>query len=143
VLPEYFIRMLTDQGDMVFDPFAGSCVTGEVAERLKRRWMCCDLVEDYLNGALARFKRAESLFPEVGKVKNIAYNLYHPSTMWGNGDDQLLSTDGGKSRKNGRTVAYPVSKASTVTAVREKGIKETIKRRKQKPNKKSYLYTRV
>ena len=33
-LPEYFIRMLTDPGDFVFDPFAGSCVTGEVAERL-------------------------------------------------------------------------------------------------------------
>lgn len=33
-LPEFFIRMLTDRGDMVLDPFAGSCVTGEVAERL-------------------------------------------------------------------------------------------------------------
>ena len=34
-LPEYFIRMLTDPGDLVIDPFAGSCVTGEVAERLR------------------------------------------------------------------------------------------------------------
>ena len=29
-LPEYFVRMLTDRGDTVLDPFAGSCVTGEV-----------------------------------------------------------------------------------------------------------------
>ena len=29
-VPEYFIRMLTDPGDMVIDPFGGSCVTGEV-----------------------------------------------------------------------------------------------------------------
>src|SRR3989304_6871115 len=28
-IPEYFIRMLTDPGDLVVDPFAGSCVTGE------------------------------------------------------------------------------------------------------------------
>ncbi|MGH6821403.1 MAG: DNA-methyltransferase, partial [Methylocella sp.] len=28
-LPEYFIRMLTDPGDFVFDPFGGSCITGE------------------------------------------------------------------------------------------------------------------
>ena len=27
-LPEYFVRMLTDRGDMVVDPFGGSCVTG-------------------------------------------------------------------------------------------------------------------
>jgi site-specific DNA-methyltransferase (cytosine-N4-specific) len=32
-LPEYFMRMLTDVGDAVFDPFAGSCLTGEVAGR--------------------------------------------------------------------------------------------------------------
>ena len=41
-VPEFFIRMLTDPGDLVFDPFAGSCVTGEVADRLKRKWICCD-----------------------------------------------------------------------------------------------------
>ena len=30
-LPEYFIRMLTNPGDLVVDQFAGSCVTGMVA----------------------------------------------------------------------------------------------------------------
>jgi len=29
--------MRTDPGDLVVDPFAGSCVTGEVCERLERR----------------------------------------------------------------------------------------------------------
>lgn len=55
-LPEYFIRMLTDPGDIVFDPFGGSCVTGAVAEALERRWICCELSEEYLSGGLARFK---------------------------------------------------------------------------------------
>ena len=39
-LPEYFIRLLTDEGDLVVDPLAGSCVTGEVSEVLQRRWIC-------------------------------------------------------------------------------------------------------
>lgn len=56
-LPEYFIRMLTDPGDLVFDPFAGSCVTGEVSERLDRKWICAELLEDYLKGARGRFER--------------------------------------------------------------------------------------
>lgn len=54
-LPELFIRYLTDPGDTVIDPFGGSCVTGQVCERLKRRWTCIDLVEDYLKGGRARF----------------------------------------------------------------------------------------
>jgi site-specific DNA-methyltransferase (cytosine-N4-specific) len=54
-LPEYFIRFLTDRGDTVLDPFGGSCVTGAVAEALGRKWICCELSEEYLNGALARF----------------------------------------------------------------------------------------
>jgi len=52
-IPEYFIRMLTDTGDLVLDPFAGSCVTGEVSERLKRKWLCVEIVEEYLKGAIA------------------------------------------------------------------------------------------
>lgn len=54
-IPEFFIRMLTDPGDLVVDPFAGSCTTGEVAERLQRKWICCDTTKDYLRGAKERF----------------------------------------------------------------------------------------
>lgn len=56
-LPEYFVRMLTDPGDVVIDPFSGSCTTGEVCEKLNRRWQCIDLSENYLKGAVGRFKR--------------------------------------------------------------------------------------
>ena len=35
--------MLTDEGDSVLDPFAGSCATGEICERLKRNWICAEL----------------------------------------------------------------------------------------------------
>jgi DNA modification methylase len=55
-VPEFFVRMLTDPDDFVVDPFGGSCVTGEVCERLRRRWMCSELIADYLQGALGRFE---------------------------------------------------------------------------------------
>jgi DNA modification methylase len=55
-LPEFFIRMLTDLGDLVVDPFAGSCTTGAVAERLGRRWICYEIREEYLRGAIGRFE---------------------------------------------------------------------------------------
>lgn len=55
LLPEYFIRLLTDPGDLVMDPFGGSCVTGVVAEALRRRWTCVELNSEYIRGAIARF----------------------------------------------------------------------------------------
>lgn len=54
-LPEFFIKMLTDQGDLVVDPFAGSNVTGEVCERLNRKWIAVEIGEDYLKGSQFRF----------------------------------------------------------------------------------------
>ena len=94
-LPEYFIRMLTDQDDLVFDPFAGSCVTGEVSEKLKRRWICCELIEEYLKGALYRFN------PETtNKTKKTpSYNLSHPAALWhAPANENPLPKDGGKQR---------------------------------------------
>jgi len=49
--------MLTDEGDLVVDPFAGSNVTGEVCERLKRRWIAFGIVEEYLEGSKFRFNK--------------------------------------------------------------------------------------
>jgi hypothetical protein len=39
----------------VVDPFAGSNVTGEVAERLERRWLAFEIIEKYLEGSKFRF----------------------------------------------------------------------------------------
>lgn len=53
--PEFFLKFLTDEGDLVFDPFAGSNTTGYVAERMKRRWIASELSEEYLKGSKFRF----------------------------------------------------------------------------------------
>ena len=59
-LPEFFIKMLSDPDDLVVDIFAGSNTTGEVAERLDRRWIACDLRRDYVAGSVLRFLRDQS-----------------------------------------------------------------------------------
>jgi site-specific DNA-methyltransferase (cytosine-N4-specific) len=102
-LPEYFIRMTTDRDDLVVDPFAGSCVTGEVAERLGRRWVCCELVREYLEGAMGRFgdeareERVQSPGQREG-AKREPYQVHHPSSLWNN-DDEPLPDDGGRERR--------------------------------------------
>ncbi len=100
-LPEFFVRMLTNEGDTVLDPFAGSCVTGEVCERLNRKWTCVEMREEYLRGALGRFERVpkpqqESMFKET--VTSISYKLHHPAALW-NGREEPLEEDGGKTRR--------------------------------------------
>ncbi len=54
-LPEFFIKFLTDSDDLVVDPFAGSNITGQVAETLSRRWLAFELAEEYLEASKFRF----------------------------------------------------------------------------------------
>jgi len=54
-LPEFFIQLTTEPGDLVVDPFAGSNTTGFVAETLERRWLSIDSVEEYLQASTFRF----------------------------------------------------------------------------------------
>lgn len=54
-LPEFFIRLCTDEGDVVLDPFAGSNVTGEAAEGLGRRWIAVEIQREFLDGSRYRF----------------------------------------------------------------------------------------
>ncbi|MBI4371357.1 MAG: site-specific DNA-methyltransferase [Elusimicrobia bacterium] len=54
-IPSFFIRFLTEPGDLVLDPFGGSNVVGFVAEQLKRRWVSSEINEDYVKGSHFRF----------------------------------------------------------------------------------------
>lgn len=54
-LPEFFIKMLTEPGDLVVDIFAGSNTAGQVAESLGRRWQAFELSRDYLAASAFRF----------------------------------------------------------------------------------------
>ena len=54
-LPEFFIRFLTEPGDLVVDIVAGSNTAGYVAEVEGRRWLAFDLDLDYLAASAFRF----------------------------------------------------------------------------------------
>ncbi|MGC8560332.1 MAG: DNA-methyltransferase [Phycisphaerae bacterium] len=62
LLPEFFIKFLTDPGDMVVDIFGGSGTTAEAAEWLARRWKTVELEPEYAKSSVFRFldDRSES-----------------------------------------------------------------------------------
>ena len=59
-LPEFFVKFLTDPGDLVLDIFAGSGTTGDAAEGLGRRWLTADAEFDYVRSSLFRFAGGRS-----------------------------------------------------------------------------------
>jgi len=54
-LVEFFVKFLTDEGDTVLDPFAGSNTTGAVAESLGRRWLSVEADWTYAAHSIGRF----------------------------------------------------------------------------------------
>lgn len=98
VIPEFFVRMLTESGDLVVDPFGGSCVTGEVAERLTRRWICSEIQDIYLEGARGRFLAEKT--PANGRTKRDeqSYRLARPGLLWDDIVQNTLPQDGGRTR---------------------------------------------
>lgn len=54
-LPQFFVRFLTDPGDLVLDIFAGSNTTGQVAEAEGRKWLGFEERLDYLAASVFRF----------------------------------------------------------------------------------------
>jgi len=57
-LPLFFIKFLTEEGDLVLDPFAGSNVTGEASEQSLRRWLAFEKEQPYITGSAFRFPNA-------------------------------------------------------------------------------------
>src|SRR5260370_18321747 len=54
-LPLFFIRFLTDPGDFVLDPFAGSNTPGEACEEQGRKWVAIERDRQYLEASTLRF----------------------------------------------------------------------------------------
>jgi site-specific DNA-methyltransferase (cytosine-N4-specific) len=101
-LPAMFIRMLTDKGDVVLDPFAGSCVTGEASQILERKWICSELVNDYIHGAKGRFDEdyKRELKERDKKKHRLSYNAPAPCLNLMSEENSPLPKDGGRTRQN-------------------------------------------
>ncbi|MCI5740636.1 MAG: site-specific DNA-methyltransferase [Lachnospiraceae bacterium] len=54
-LIEFWVKFLTEEGDLVVDIFGGSNTTGKVAEDLCRRWMSIDISPEYVASSIFRF----------------------------------------------------------------------------------------
>lgn len=59
-LASFFIEFLTDKGDLVLDPFAGSNTTGYSAAVAGRQWVGIDAQDTYVQQSLIRFDNQDS-----------------------------------------------------------------------------------
>jgi site-specific DNA-methyltransferase (cytosine-N4-specific) len=55
-LASFFVHFLTDPGDLVLDPFAGSNTTGFVSELAGRRWVAIEQEKAYVEQSRIRFR---------------------------------------------------------------------------------------
>lgn len=62
-LVNFFIQFLTDENDLVLDPFSGSNTTGYCAEKLNRKWVSFEVKEDYIKQAVIRFSEPKLKSP--------------------------------------------------------------------------------
>jgi len=71
-LPEWFIKLFTQEGDIVLDPFLGSGTTSKVAKRLNRNSIGIELLEEYIHLAQENIDKVpdqSSLFLTTGLDK--------------------------------------------------------------------------
>ncbi len=70
MLPEWFIRLFTKEGDIVLDPFLGSGTTCEVAKELKRSSVGIEILPEYVKIAKESVKEDQFvLFEKRGKYE--------------------------------------------------------------------------
>jgi len=58
-LPEWFIKLFTDEGDWVLDPFVGSGTTCTVASRMGRNSVGVELLQEYVELAKEDVQRTD------------------------------------------------------------------------------------
>lgn len=64
-LSDFFIKLMTEKDDLVYDPFAGSGTTCVSAKSLGRKWIGTELIKeyvDYANERISQTNRYKSLF---------------------------------------------------------------------------------
>jgi site-specific DNA-methyltransferase (adenine-specific) len=66
------IRVSSNPGDVVLDPFAGSGTTLAVAKKLDRQWIGCELSEEYVRAATQRLNGVDVGDPLNGPADPIA-----------------------------------------------------------------------
>lgn len=106
-LPTWFIRLFTQPGDIVLDPFVGSGTTAVAARTLGRHYVGIDIKEEYVRLAEARLAGAQPGMPGVDcdtadAADMSAYSIreisHSGATRWDN-LDQATCGDYGTDRR--------------------------------------------
>ncbi|MHB1355742.1 MAG: DNA-methyltransferase [Anaerolineae bacterium] len=67
-LPRWFIKLFTQPGDLVLDPFVGSGTTALAAVQLGRNYVGIDISQDYVNLARKRVEETQISLPIVAET---------------------------------------------------------------------------
>lgn len=68
-LVNFFVEFLTEENDLILDPFSGSNTTGYCAEKSNRNWVSFELQQDYINQAIIRFQNPELDSPLIELIE--------------------------------------------------------------------------
>lgn len=82
-LPSFFIRLTTDPGQIVLDPFAGSNTSGWVAQSLRRRWVAFELDSAYVEESAIRFPPTAVYRPSVSVLHGRPLAGLRTAKGWG------------------------------------------------------------
>ena len=72
-LPEWFIKLFTNEGDTVLDPFMGSGTTNAVAQRMRRNSIGIEIVPEYYDMVKAELKPVELYLLEQKEDNETTY----------------------------------------------------------------------
>ena len=131
-VPAFFIKMLTDEGDMVLDIFGGSNTTGFAAEALGRKWLTFDLSRDYSVASVFRFLEGRPL----ASVRRILSELVSDDANVILEDVVCSLKNGGSTRTSRDDLIATRDEARQMVLLEEKAVytaQRSVARRRGKP----------
>ncbi len=73
-LPEWFIKLFTEPGDVVLDPFIGSGTTALAAAQLGRQYVGIDINREYIDLARKRISETQIRLPNIADLSGLKEN---------------------------------------------------------------------
>jgi site-specific DNA-methyltransferase (adenine-specific) len=67
----YLITLGSRKGDTIIDPFLGSGTAAIAAELMERKWIGCELMEEYAKTAVARISAPRKQVKALGIIEDI------------------------------------------------------------------------
>ena len=68
-LPDWFIKLFTEPGDLVLDPFIGSGTTAVAAFQLGRNYLGIEINPEYIELTNSRLSEQQMRIPQLGEEK--------------------------------------------------------------------------